>query len=389
MIKSINRYICIFLAGIIMLCSVAFSVSAEEITEKVDTSHAKSSILIEFTTGQVLYENNAQEKLPIASLTKIMCLLLWAEDMKEGALSFEDTVTCSSHANSMDGSVIWLEVGEQMSVHDLIKSVVISSANDACVALAENSEGSEKAFVKRMNERAAQLGMKNTNFENCVGYDSDNHYSTAYDIAIVTSELMKYDYFSEFMLTRLDNVRQGERETQLLNTNKLINSYNGIVGGKTGTTDNAGNCFSGCAKRGDLKLVSVVLGCKETEQRFDISESLLDYGFAGFEMFTPKIDSEKLTPIIVENGVSKQINVRVRKLFSAVIPKGFSSQVTYDYILTDKLTAPVDSGTTVGKLTIMLSDEIIFESDIVAVETVEQLTFWKSFLFLLQSLFSM
>lgn len=385
--KKIIWLLLLFAFVISMTMTMSISAVAEE--TPLDTTDAKASILIEATTGQVLYENNAQEKLPIASVTKIMCLLLWAEDMKAGKLSFEDIVTASAHANSMDGSVIWLEIGEQMTVRDLIKSIVISSANDACVALAEHCEGSEDAFVKRMNKRAVELGMSNTNYANAVGFDSPSHYSTAYDVAIVSAELMKYDYYNEFMLTWLDKVREGERETQLLNTNKLIRYYDGIIGIKTGTTDNAGNCLSACAMRGDMKLISVVLGCSTTEQRFATTEALLDYGFSHFEMFTPQIDSAQLVPVKVENGVSKQVSIRVKKLMSAVIPKGKSSDVVYEYTITDKLTAEVSGGQMVGKLVVKLDDEEIYSSDIVAVETVEELTFLKSLWFLFASLFTM
>ena len=244
--------------------------------EQFSPESAKAVILTERETGQVLYEYNADARLPIASVTKIMTLLIAAEEISEGRLSFDETAVCSAYAGSMDGSVIWLTEGEEMSVGDIIKSVVIASANDACVMLAEHIEGSETAFVERMNKTAAELKMTNTNFVNCVGYDHENHYSSARDISVMAAELRKYDFFDEFLMTRLDSVRTGTKtETQLLNTNKLITSYNGITGLKTGTTDGAGCCLCATAKRGNMSLIGVVLGCESDEKRFEEAEKLL------------------------------------------------------------------------------------------------------------------
>ncbi len=276
-----KRIFIVFLSILILFPAYNTAVFAEGIPSLTET---RSAILTEKETGQVLYEKNADERLPIASVTKIMVLLIAAEEISGGRLSFTDTAVCSEHAGSMDGSVIWLEAGEVMEIGDLIKSIVIASANDACVMLAEHIGGSEGAFVERMNKRAAELKMTNTNFANCVGYDDPNHYSTARDIAVMAAELRKYSYYDEFLLTRLDSVRTGTKtETQLLNTNKLISNYNGITGLKTGTTDGAGYCLCATAKRGGMELIGVVLGCKSDEERFSEAESLLDYGFSKSE----------------------------------------------------------------------------------------------------------
>lgn len=360
-------------------------------TEKKEDSRAafraKSVVLTESATGQVLYSQNPDERLPIASVTKIMTLLLAAEEMKAGRLSFEDTIVASYHAFSMDGSVIWLNEGENMSAYDICRSIVISSANDACVALGEHIAGSEEEFVKRMNKKASELDMTDTNFVNCTGLDAENHYSSAADVAKMAAELRKYDYFDEFLLTRLTYVREGTpRETQLLNTNRLL-SYEGITGLKTGTTDNAGYCFTATAKRGDMELVAVVLGAETDEGRFEIAEELLDYGFNGFELFCPEFDREELHDISVEEGVAKTISVETEAGLRCLIPKGKSSKVTYLYNIKPKVKAPVEVGDSVGKIIVLLEDETLFIAKVTAKEESEKLDFFKSFEFVVKGFF--
>ncbi len=351
------------------------SASAEEPFAPVEASAA---ILTERETGQVLYEYNADARLPIASVTKIMTLLITAQEISEGRLSFDDTAVCSAYAGSMDGSVIWLTEGEEMTVGDIVKSVVIASANDACVMLAEHIGGSEQAFVERMNRTAAELGMTNTNFVNCVGYDNENHYSSARDIAIMAGELRKYDYFDEFLMTRLDSVRTGTKtETQLLNTNKLITSYSGITGLKTGTTDGAGCCLCATAERGNMSLIGVVLGCETDEKRFDEAERLLDYGFDGFEKVVLRPDTSELTEIQVDGGVQKNVDTRFSGVSDVVLPKGNVSEIDFHYSRTEKISAPVEKGQVLGFVTMLSGDEIIGSARIVAAEEVEELNFGR------------
>lgn len=385
--KKTKAVISLFLAGIVFL-NAATSVKAENAAEKKAKNlfPAKSVILTESATGQVLYSQNPDEKLPIASVTKIMTLLIAAEEMKEGRITMEDTVTASFHAFSMEGSVIWLNEGEKMSLYDITRSIVISSANDACVALAEYISGSEDAFVQRMNKRAAELGMTNTNFVNSTGLDADNHYSTAADVAKMAAELRKYDYYDEFLLTRLTYVREGtDRATQLLNTNRLL-SYKGITGLKTGTTDNAGYCFAATAKRGDMELIAVVLGAETDEGRFDIAKQLLDYGFDGFQLFSPTFEEERLTDIKVEKGVEKTIAIEAEKSLKCLIPKGKSGEVTYLYNIREKVKAPIKKGDQVGKIIVLLGDDTLFVAKVTAKSDCEELTFWKSLWLIWQGL---
>lgn len=385
--KKTKAVISLFLAGIVFL-NAATSVKAENAAEKKAKNlfPAKSVILTESATGQVLYSQNPDEKLPIASVTKIMTLLIAAEEMKEGRITMEDTITASFHAFSMEGSVIWLNEGEKMSLYDITRSIVISSANDACAALAEYIAGSEDAFVQRMNKRAAELGMTNTNFVNSTGLDADNHYSTAADVAKMAAELRKYDYYDEFLLTRLTYVREGtDRATQLLNTNRLL-SYKGITGLKTGTTDNAGYCFAATAKRGDMELIAVVLGAETDEGRFDIAKQLLDYGFDGFQLFSPTFEEEKLTDIKVEKGVEKTIAIEAEKSLKCLIPKGKSGEVTYLYNIREKVKAPIKKGDQVGKIIVLLGDNTLFVAKVTAKSDCEELTFWKSLWLIWQGL---
>ena len=212
------------------------------------------------------------------------------------------------------------KAGEEMTAAELLEAVIVSSANDACIALAEHAAGSEAAFVKLMNKRAREMKLKNTKFTGCVGFDAEGHYSSAEDIAIMTAELMTKEYYRGWLLTWLDYLRGGE--TQLLNTNKLVRYYDGILGGKTGTTDGAGCCLAACAQRGDMRLVAVVLGCGEDPERFDKAEELLDYGFSGFERFTPETDSRELLPIAVERGETAEVRPMVKSLGDCIIKKG-------------------------------------------------------------------
>lgn len=386
MTVTIRKTIALFIAAAIIL-NFAVPSFAESVTDLVPDI-TSAAIVTEATTGQVLYEYNSHRRLPMASVTKLMCLLIWAEEMEKGSFDYDTVITATARANAMDGSVIWLNVGEEMSAYDLIRSVVIASANDACVAVCEHISGTEEAFVDRMNKRAAQLGMTDTHYENCVGFDSENHYTSAYDTAILSAAVARYDCYNEFYATRLDYVREGERQTQLLNTNKLMQRYKGIIGGKTGTTDKAGCCLSVWAKRGDMTLCAVALGCKESEQRFTACTALLDYGFAGFELFRIAVSSDMLPPVPVTEGLRKQVDVRVKRLATIVIPKGSSKRIDYSQSMIDTLSAPVEYGMKVGELRATLDGEEIFYGEIVTTSEIGELNFFSSLKIILNSLFS-
>ncbi len=383
---SALKKITAFCTAFAMIIGISSAACAEGTADNL-CSTAEAAVVTEITTGQVLYEYNSHERLPMASVTKLMCLLIWAEEMEKGTFGMDTVITATARANAMDGSVIWLNVGEEMSAYDMIRSVVIASANDACVAVCEHIAGTEEMFVERMNKRAQELGMSDTHYDNCVGFDSDTHYTSAYDTAILSAAVSEYDCYNDFFNTRLDYVREGERQTQLLNTNKLMQRYDGIIGGKTGTTDNAGCCLAVWAKRGNMKLCAVALGCKESEQRFTACENLLDYGFSGYELYRISVKDDVLKPLPVTEGLSKDVDVRVKRLSTIVIPKGSSKRIEYTHTVTESLSAPVQYGEKVGEMRASLDGEEIFYSDIVTTKEVGELNFFSSLCIIISSFF--
>lgn len=371
-------------AAVIFLPGRACAESAAESAQ--GDSAPRAALLMEAETGQVLYSVNAAEKLPMASITKVMSLLVLADFIDDGTLKLEDRVAASSYASSAEGSVIWLEPGEEMTAAELLEAVIVSSANDACIALAEHTAGSEAQFVKLMNRRAKSMGLRGTKFTGCVGFDAEGHYSTAEDIAVMTAELVQKEYYRGWLLTWLDYLRGGG--TQLLNTNKLVRTYDGILGGKTGTTDGAGCCLTVCAERGGMRLVAVVLGCGEDPARFDRAEELLDYGFTGFEKYNPTVDSRELKPVPVTRGESPEVRPMVSALGECVIKKGRSSGVKYSYTFVEGVEAPVEKGQFLGEFLVTLDGTEVFRSDIVAAAEVPRMTFGRYLLAILGELVS-
>lgn len=361
-------------------------ISAEVTNAAIGTQldiKAKSAILMEVNTGKILYEQNADEKLPPASITKIMSLLLVMEAIQGGKLSVEDVVTASEHACSMGGSQIWLEPGEAMTVDDLLKAAVIASANDATVALGEQIAGSEEGFVAQMNQRAEQLGMINTHFVNATGLDADGHISSAHDVAIMSAELIKHDLIKNYSTVWMDTLRNGESE--LVNTNKLVRFYEGTTGLKTGTTSGAGYCLSATAERNGLELVAVIMSGDTSQDRFNGAKKLLDYGFANYEYanIEPKLD---VTETDIKNGVQKTIKLAANQWFGALLKKSETAAVTQQVNLKQNLTAPIKKDDIVGTVDFFLNDEQIGQVNIVAVENVDKMSFLTAFLWILDGL---
>lgn len=386
--EKIRRILCVILcAALIMIPGTACAEGGTQSSSESQPEGApRAAVLMEAETGQILYSVNAQEKLPMASITKVMSLLVLADFIDAGELQLTDSVKASSYASSAEGSVIWLNAGEEMTAAELLEAVIVSSANDACIALAEHTAGSEAGFVKLMNKRARKMGLKNTKFTGCVGFDDEGHYSSAEDIAIMTAELMEKEYYRGWLLTWLDYLRDGE--TQLLNTNKLVRYYDGILGGKTGTTDGAGCCLAACAQRGDMRLVAVVLGCGEDPARFDRTEELLDYGFSGFERFTPEVDSRELKPVPVERGEFSSVQPIVESYGGCIIKKGRSGSVKYEYTFVEKAEAPVEKGQFLGEYLVTLDGVEVYRSDIVAKSDVRRMSFGMYFIGVLGELIS-
>ncbi|MBO5909420.1 MAG: D-alanyl-D-alanine carboxypeptidase [Clostridia bacterium] len=347
---------------------------------------AKSCVLIEVSTGKVLYENESHMKLAPASITKVMALLLTMEAIESGQLTVETKLRASEHACSMGGSQIWLEPGEEMSVDDLLKATVIGSANDATVVLGEAIAGSEESFVAMMNERAAQLGLEDTTFINCTGLDADGHLTSAYDIAIMSKELIKHDLIKNYSTVWMDSLRNGESE--LVNTNKLVRFYEGCTGLKTGTTSGAGACLTASAERNNMELVAVVMGAANSTDRFNGARKLLDYGFANWSAMGVTADASTLTEIPVKNGVERTVSPVCNETKSVLIEKAKAGELNLITELSPELKAPIQVGQQVGMTRIMLGDEEIGTVPIVAGETVAKKTFLSSFLKVLKSCFS-
>ncbi len=347
-----------------------------EVAEKNDTieDYAKSSILMCADTGDIIYEKNAYEHLSPASVTKIMSILLVLEAIDSGKISLEDEVPAGENSVKMGGSQIWLELGEKMTVNELFKAVVVASANDACTALGEYIAGSSQAFVKLMNEKAQSLGLENTCFENCTGLDDTikNHYSCAYDLAVIAREVLKHDLIYNYSTIWLDYLRNGK--TELNNTNKLVNKYDGITGLKTGTTSKAGFCVCATAEREDMNLIAVVLGADTSEHRFQTASNLLDFGFAEYAVVAPQIDEAQITPVKIKNGKVKSVVPIYNQTDKLLIKKG-DINIIYTYEIEDSVSAPVENGAELGEISIKNGDDVIKTITLVSPKAIEKISF--------------
>lgn len=345
----------------------------------------EAAILVDEDSGTVLYEKNADEQRPIASITKVMTLLLTFQALESGKISLEDNVPVSEHAYSMGGSQIWLEPGEQMTLNDMLKAICVSSANDAAVAVAEFVGGSEPAFVQMMNETAAKLGMTSTHFENACGLDQEGHLSSARDVAIMSREmLLHHTEVRDYCSIWTDTLRDGA--TQLVNTNKLLKSYTGITGLKTGTTSKAGVCISASAERDGLRLIAVVLGSPSGKERFQAATTLLDYGFANYENITAELPKDAPQEIPVNRGTSDVVALQYDAPQRCLVPKGQGENLRIEVELPQTLQAPVKSGTQVGTMHWMDGETELQTFSITAAQDVEALSFGYCFGLLAQSL---
>lgn len=344
-----------------------------------------AAILIDEDSGTVLYEKNADEQRPIASITKVMTLLLTFEALEEGKISLEDYVPISEHAYSMGGSQIWLEPGEQMSLNDMLKAICVSSANDAAVAVAEYVGGSEPAFVQKMNEKAAALGMTQTHFENACGLDQEGHLSSARDVAIMSREmLLHHTEVRDYCSIWTDTLRDGA--TQLVNTNKLLKSYSGITGLKTGTTSKAGVCISASAERDDLRLIAVVLGSASGKERFEAATALLDYGFANYENAVAELPEDAPVTLPVTRGTSDAVTLQYDAPQKCLMPKGQGKTLEVTVELPEVLQAPVERGAHIGTVHLTNGEEELQTFSITAAQDVDALSFGYCFGLLVQSL---
>jgi len=348
---------------------------------------AKSSILMEAKTGKILYEDNADEKLAPASITKIMPLLLIMEALERGDLALEDVVYASEHACSMGGSQIWLEPGEGMTVDELLKATVIASANDACVALGEAVAGSEEGFVALMNKRAKELGMTNTNFVNATGLDAENHYTSAHDVAVMSAELISHELIKKYSTVWMDSLRDGKSE--LVNTNKLVRFYEGTTGLKTGTTGIAKYCLSATANRNGMELVAVILAGETSDDRFNGAKKLLDYGFANYSFQKLGADLKSGTTAKVLRGVKKKVYVAAEDTVDILVPKADKQDITRVTEWNEQITAPLKKGDVLGYVNLYMGDTQVGRIKIVANEDIKRLNLWVAVKWILNGLLSL
>lgn len=345
---------------------------------------AKSAILIEASTGDIIYKKDEDLKLPPASITKIMTMLLIIEAIENKKVSFYDKVTASEHAASMGGSQIWLEVGETMTVHDLLKAVAVGSANDASVALAEHIAGSEEGFVSMMNQRAKELGMKNTNFANACGLDDDNLYTTAKDVAIMSRELISHDVIKQYTTIWMDTVRN--ETVQLVNTNKLVRFYRGATGLKTGTTNGAGCCLSATAKRDGMELIAVIMGAESSNERFSNAKKLLDYGFANLCLFKTSEKVDYIKSINVNKGQKKKVKLKYDKIENELLKTENKSNIKVITETPKTIDAPVKKNQKIGTVKVKLDDKVIRKYNTYASEEIKKINFGFCFCKLLKSM---
>lgn len=366
--KSVTIITVFFMIAVFLPFNAKGANESESI--KVD---AKSCVLMDQSSGEILYSKNEHEKFYPASVTKIMPILLVMEAIDNGNISLSDTVTASQTAASKGGSQIWLKEGEEMTVDELLKAAVISSANDACTALGEYIAGSEEGIVKKMNEKAKELSMNDTHFDNCTGLDDETttHLTSAYDIALMSKELLTHERIKTYSTVWMDSLRNGA--TQLVNTNKLVRFYKGTTGLKTGTTSKAGYCISASAERDGLHLIAVVMGSTTSSERFESAKALLNWGFANYETVTPQYDASLLTDVNVIKGIDKTVTPIVQEIMPITVKSSDKAKIETVIDLATDVNAPVEENQVLGKISFILNGETISQYNLKASNSVRRL----------------
>ncbi len=364
-----KKFLSFILITVFLISNASATVAAPEAV-------SPSAVLMEQSSGKVLYEKNSHNKLPPASVTKVMTLLLVMEAIESEKIKLDDMVSVSEHAASMGGSQVFLAPGEKMSVNDMLKATVIASGNDSAVALAEAVAGSESGFVELMNARAKELGMNDTNFVNCTGLDADGHVTSAYDIALMSRELLRHEKIKEYSTTWMDSLRGGA--FTLANTNKLVRSYQGITGLKTGSTSTAKFCLSASAKRNGMELIATIMAAPSSKERFADASKLLDFGFANFGIYDAA-QSIELLPIPVVLGTSESVSVKFAEPPAVLVEKGQISGLTHKIEFPESITAPVENGQKVGTVKILSGDEALCEVPIIADQDIKRLDLFGIF----------
>ncbi len=360
-----------FMVVFVMLFGIALPSQAQNTVE----ISAPSAIVVEKTSGTVLFEKNADEKMRPASVTKIMTLLLIMEAIRDGKYGYSDIVSVSAYATSMGGSQVYLKEGEKFTVDEMIKCIAVASANDCCVAMAEFTLGSCEAFVEKMNARAAELGMQNTHFENCTGLDADGHLTTARDISIMSRELLKFGDIKKYTGIWTDSIRDGT--FGLTNTNKLIRFYAGATGLKTGYTSGSGYCISATAQKENMELIAVVMAAKTIDERTNDAKTLLNFGFANYELFEPEMP--KLEQVKVVKGKEDFIEPIANSPSGIVVKKGSKTDAETEVEMWPDVHAPVEEGQKLGEICVKIDGEILCKSDIISPKYVAKASIWDTF----------
>lgn len=365
--------------GLIMLMIISvfcFAPMKVEVSKADVDLTSKSALLMDSDTKTILYEKNSHEHLPVASMVKMMTILLTLENIKEDRISLEDKVLTSEKASGMGGSQVFIDAFEEYKLEDLFKSVIMASANDGSVALAEYISGSESNFVKQMNKRASELGMNDTNYVNCTGLPAPEQYSSAYDSAILMSEVVKYDLYHNYSTIWMDKlIHPSGRVTELVNTNRLVKYYNGCDGGKTGSTNEAGCCLSASAKRDDLRLISVIVGAPNSKARFGECSELFNFGFANFEIKKIVNKSEIVANLPVTKGKVQNADLYAREDYATIVKKGNNSDFEIKKDLPEKIKAGVKADNAVGKIQVLKNGEVVKEIDIISKNNVDKMSY--------------
>ncbi|KEZ50812.1 MULTISPECIES: D-alanyl-D-alanine carboxypeptidase family protein [Metabacillus] len=363
-----------------MILTIATPAFAEEGSVQL-ADKAKSAVLIERDTGNILYDKNSDEKLPPASMTKIMTMLLIMEEIDKGQLKMDEKVRTSEYAASMGGSQIFLEPGEEMTVHEMLKGIAIASGNDASVAMAERIAGSEDAFVKKMNKRVKALGLKNTAFQNPTGLPEKGHYSTAHDMAVMAKELLKFEKITQYTGSYEDYLREDtDKKFWLVNTNRLVKFYKGVDGVKTGFTNEAKYCLTATAKKDNMRVIAVVMGAPTPKDRNAQVTKMLDYAFSQYETHPLFKRNEVVAKMKISKGDSKTLNLVTSEPISVLTKKGGSvKDVTQEVVMKQNLQAPLKKGDELGKLILKKDSKTVVESPLVAEGDIQQAGWWTLF----------
>lgn len=365
------------------IMSLALSINvfaAPALENDVLKLNCKSAYLVENDTGKVVYEYNAHEKLPPASVTKIMTMLLTMEAVDSQKINLTDKVTCSERSKAMGGSTMFLDAGEIRTVEELLKGVSVESANDAAVALSEYVSGTEEAFVEKMNERAKELGMNDTHFANCTGLDSEGHYSSAYDIAIMSRELLKHQKILEYTTIWMETISEGrQKEFTLVNRNKMIKSYNGCDGLKTGFTEKSKYCISSTAKRNNIRFISVIMGAPSWKERNEMAGRLLDYGFAKYESVNVIKKGDVLGEIEIPKSKPEKVNAVAKEDLNIIVEKGKKTDIKTEIDINKNLKLPINKDDVVGKVKAIDGNTVCGEANIVAENDIKKMNFGDIF----------